>query len=360
MNNRIPGLILLAITLSPGALPAETETTVKPATPIQPARVKKTKPERAKKKPYLERIQFTPDINQNMTIAELLEQIPPSYAPEFTPKEIHLDEPFFIVNACAPASVANHLIWLDRLHFKNISKEEHPIVAGVKLINTLASEPYMRTIKGGSGTSMQNLVAGTYRFLGEKGIKVKKVTVISNSADPQPWNLTGYKVPFSLMQVEHRMPTIAEIKAALHQRAIVVNLFGKYKYVPQRAAKEGSTTAPAYLRRGGGHYMAPVGYGRYMQKVYDDDVIIYHDPADSPQDRQTSRYVRWVKATGGDAKLRMIKHEKPAESFRACEDNPDWKCYGTLGETYTLDKPLKDHKPNETVRILEALIIIEV
>ncbi len=360
MNKRTPCLLLLAITLSPVTLPADTQPTIEPAIPAKPARVKKTKPERAKKTPYLDRIQYTPDINQNMTIAELLEQIPPSYAAEFTPKEIHKDEPFFIANMCAPASVANHLLWLDRLHFKNISKEKHPIVAGVKLINTLGSEPYMRTIKGDSGTTMQNLVAGTYRFLGEKGIKVKKVTVISNSADPQPWNLTGYKVPFSLMQVEHRMPTVAEIKAALHQRAIVVNLFGKYEYVPERAAKKGSTAPPAYLRRGGGHYMAPVGHGRYVQKVYDDDVIIYHDPADPPQNQQKSRYVRWVKETGKNAKLRMIKREKPSESFRACEDNPDWKCYGTLGETYILDKALKDHKPNESVKILEALIVIEV
>ena len=58
----------------------------------------------------------------------------------------------------------------------------------------------------------------------------------------------------------------------------------------------------------------------------------------------------------------MIKREKPADhhAFRACKDNKNWICYGTVGDSYVRDKPIDDHKAGETIRILEALIVIEV
>jgi len=84
----------------------------------------------------------------------------------------------FKKNMCAPASVADHLLWLDKTAFKNITKESHPIMAGVDLVHTLSREQYMKTSTGGSGTSLGNVVTGTYEFLKDRGIPVKKITVI--------------------------------------------------------------------------------------------------------------------------------------------------------------------------------------
>ncbi len=364
MRMSILGIVTLAIVTMPIAIAADTKRVakpepVKPATPVQPAKVKKTKPDRAGKKPYDKRIPHTPDINQNMTIAELLEQIPAANHPEFTPpSEINVNEPFFMANMCAPASVTDHLLWLDKLHFKNITKEKHPVVAGVRLINTLGSKDYMNTVSGGSGTSIYRVVRGTYKFLEERGIDVKKVTIVSKSA--HPYYTLPYHTPVSLMQIEHRMPHIDETKAALHKRAIVLNLFGKYNLVPKRYNKETKKTEPAYLKRDGGHYFAPVGYGQIVKTVYQEDVIVYNNPAGEPQNKQQQEYIRWFRESGSNAKLRMIKKSKSNDPFRACEDNESWTCYGTLGDSYVRDKPLKDHGPNETVRVLEALIVIEV
>jgi len=360
----LAGLALIA--LIPFALAQERAAKPKATQPVQlekapatqPAELDK-KPSRAGKQPYIERLQFTPDINQNMTIAELLEQIPKANVPEFTPPgEINVNEPYFMENMCAPASVTNHLLWLDRVYFKNISKEQHSIVAGVRLVNLLGRTEYMNTVRGGSGTSIKNLVRGTHRFLEKKGIDVKKVTVISKSVHADLAD--SYEVPKGRLKLENRMPKNRETKTALRKRAIVINLFGKYELKAETKANEAGKGQNRYLKRTGGHYFAPVGYGQWVEKVYDDNIIIYHNPADTPQNKQKQQYVKWVKESGNNAKLRMIKKNKPSDAFRACSFNKNWTCYGTLGGTYVRDKPLKDHDDDETVRILEALIVIEV
>lgn len=365
MNNRAVLAGLALIVSVPFALAQErapkpkTTQTVKPVTPVQPAEIDK-KPSRAGKQPYIKRLEFTPDINQNMTIQDYLDQLPTAEAKKQAPEGLSLKTKMFKKNMCAPASVANHLVWLDRTAFKNITNESHPIIAGVNLINVLSREEYMRTSTGGSGTSLSNVVSGTYRFLKEKGIAVKKVTVISVSAHP---DYAGrYKVPPNRLRIENRMPKVQETRNALRKRTIVLNLFGKYKLFPGKDDIQVGKQQEVYLQRSGGHYIAPVGYGRVVKTVYDGDVIIYHNPADKPQNDEKQQYVHWFKETGANAKLRMIKLERPKnhEAFRTCKANKNWTCYGRLGDSYVRDKPLDDHKPGETVRILEALVVIEV
>lgn len=367
MNNRAVLAGLALIVSVPFALAQERAAKPKTVQPVQiekapatqPAQLEK-KPARAGKQPYIERLQFTPDINQNMTIQDYLDQLPAAEAKKQAPEGLSLKTKMFKKNMCAPASVANHLLWLDRTAFKNISNEAHPIIAGVDLIHILSRKEYMKTATGGSGTSLANVVSGTYRFLKEKGIPVKKVTVISISAHPD--YVDRYKVPSNRLRVENRIPKVQETRNALRKRTIVLNLFGKYKLFPGKDDIQVGKQQEVYLQRTGGHYIAPVGYGRVVNKVYDGDVIIYHNPADKPQNQQKQQYVKWLKETGANAKLRMIKLEKPGdhEVFRTCKQNKNWTCYGLLGDSYVRDKALDDHKPGEIVRILEALVVIEV
>ncbi len=333
--------------------------------PAEPAQLEK-KPARSKRgEPFTVRINTTPDINQNMSIGEFLQQIPKGRIPEFTPPpEIGQDAPMFYNNMCAPTAVANHLVWLDTHFFHQISEEQHPVIAGVELARILGGTNYMKTADTktydgitGTGTKIYNLVGGTYRLLQERGVTVKKVKVISVTAHPDIAELFG--VPNKRLTIEHRVPKVSEIKEALRRRAIVINLIGKYEIVPGRAEKNGKTTS-GYLERTGGHYFSPVGYGEDSKGDYDGRIIIYHDPADGGQTMKTQHHVEWLKEAQRNRTLRMIKKDEPDHSFRACKDNKNWTCYGELGDTYVRDKLLKDHGEGKRAHVLEGLIVIEV
>lgn len=376
-NCRILITLTLVLVLLPFASAQERASkpqTVKPADqPVQVEKLPATKPAQIDKKParskrgepFIVRINTTPDINQNMSIGEFLQQIPKGRIPEFTPPaEIGLNAPMFYNNMCAPTSVADHLVWVDTHFFHNISKEQNPVIAGVELARVLGGPNYMKTADTktydgitGTGTKIYNLVGGTFRLLKERGVTVKKVTVISVTAHSDIKALFG--VPNKRLTIEYRAPKVHEIKDALRRRAIVINLIGKYEIVPGRAKKDGKGTK-GYLLRTGGHYFSPVGYGEDSNGNYDGSMIIYHDPADGGQNMKTQQYVEWIRESEKNAGLRMFKKDKPDHSFRACKDNKNWTCYGELGDTYVRDKLLKDHGKDERAKILEGLIVIEV
>ena len=75
------------------------------------------KPQRVKKLPYYTRAATTPDVNQHMTWGQFIDQLPvkpPSIRAKYRPpQEIDLKWRVFEQNFCAPASVANNLMWLD-------------------------------------------------------------------------------------------------------------------------------------------------------------------------------------------------------------------------------------------------------
>ncbi len=359
-------LTVVAVALSAPGLAADTtrakkQQTVTPAQTAQPARVEKKQPKRSETgEAFTVRISTTPDINQHMKYEDFFAQIPKMRIGEFAGDYDSVEEKLFSKNMCAPASVANHMVWLDTHFFKGITDEQDPVIAGVELAHTLGGQKYMKTVSTGnkdksSGSTIYNVVTGTYRLLQERGVNVKRVAVISVSTHPE--HTVSFGVPAERLTVENRAPKVHEIKEALRRRAIVLNLFGKYTLAQETSAKEGGPGQNIYLNRGGGHYFAPVGYGEDKNGNYDGSMIIYHNPADSPQKKKRQQYKRWY--VGSD-KVRMIKKKKPNDDFRACSFNKNWTCYGTVDGTYTRDKPLVQHRIGEEVRILEALIVIEV
>ncbi len=365
-RNVLTCLSLIAFATIAGAQERATKSTT--AQPVQleksqatqPARVDK-KPARAKTgKPFTQRVSTTPDINQHMKYEDLFEQIPKTRISDFDGRYDSKQDKVFTKNMCAPASVANHLVWFDTHFYPNITKEKDPVIAGVELAHTLGGQDYMKTVSTGnkdksSGSTIHNVVKGAYRLLEERGVTVKHVKVISVSAHPSQANLYG--VQDTPLTIEHRAPKVHEIKEALRRKAIVLNLFGKYTLAKETGANEGGAGQDVFLNRGGGHYFAPVGYGQNAKGNYDGNYIIYHNPADSPQTKKRQQYKRWY---AGADKVRMIKKKAPTASFRACSFNKSWTCYGTLDGTYVRDKPLMEHRMGEEVRILEALIVIEV
>ena len=368
MNFRTVLAGLALIVLVPFALAQERAAKPKTAQPVQlekapatqPAELDK-KPTRAKTgEPFTQRIGTTPDINQHMKYEDFFAQIPKTRIADYEGNYDTLQDKLFSKNMCAPASVANHLVWLDTHFFPGITEEQDPVIAGVELVHTLGGQDYMKTVSTGSkdkssGSTLYNVVKGTYRLLEERGVNVKRVTVISVSVHPK--HTGSFGVPDNRLRVERRAPKVHEIKEALRRKAIVLNLFGKYTLAQETDANEGGAGQSIFLNRGGGHYFAPVGYGQDAKGNYNGNFIIYHNPADSPQKKKRQQYKRWY---AGSDKVRMIKKKKPGDDFRACSFNKNWTCYGTVDGTYTRDKPLAKHRMGEEVRILEALIVIEV
>jgi len=324
------------------------------------------KPKRAPREPYTERIATTPDINQHMTIGQFLKQIPPSEQPAYTPpSEIPLSTRVFEQNYCAPAAVADHLVWLDVHHFQQISSESDPVIAGVALAKILGEAEYMKTMSQpaadsydlpvGEGTTYEDLVRGAVNFLAAKKIPIKQVTIFSVWTPPE--RRSAFGLPLVPMEIERRAPTFSEMTRPLRRRTIVVHHFGHYRYQVEDV-RDGKVI-PDYLERTGGHWISPVGFDGDKSGNLAPGTVIYHDPAGGDQDKKTQVYHPWIRQTGPYHDLPLRQKKDPKYPELACKDDANWTCLGRLSGTYVRDKPIEQYAGGEPIEVLEGVVVIE-
>ncbi len=319
---------------------------------------------------FTARIDATPDVNQHMTYEQWLAQIPPRQRAKYTPPaEIGIKSKVFQENFCGPCSVADNLIYL-RKWFPEIRKESDDLVAGTLLARSLGMK-YMGTYNDpdpedfdpatGTGTSYKSLVDGTLAFLADQGIKAKKVTVIGYRAHASERKDYGH--PEMNIELHQRAPKIEEIKQALHRRAVVVQHYGHYDYKNARFSKDGKAEIRQYLLRTGGHYVAPVGYGVNKSGKQDPDMLIYHDPAGSYQDKKWQDYRKWVRQPKSAWQNLMLVNFRGSESIRHPDlADPNWpryEVYGSLLGTYVRDAPIDNPKQGQRYELLEGLIVVD-
>lgn len=251
----------------------------------------------------------SPDIDQTSTWSEYLSKLDPQTKAKYTPPdEYNLNWRVLPGNFCAPAAVANQLVWLDRTAFPKITTEKHSYAAAMQLADLLGRK-YMNTmthpkedengwvdIPEGTGTTAHELLGGALRFLKEKKIPVKAVNVVS-AVDYNlqgKFNTYGANVHYDIVK-----PELSDIKAALHRRSIIVTLHGYYEPTnlkdyelpkgPKRATGTGSKDKPPVLwsaprlERTGGHYTTPVGYNSGSARK------IYHHDSAGPDRKMTPR-----------------------------------------------------------------------
>jgi len=315
---------------------------------------------------FTDRIADTPDINQHMTWKQFLKQIPADKVAEYTPPdEINVNSRVFYENFCAPASTANHLVWLDRHGFPSITNESDPVIAGMKLARLLADTKYMQTISDpgpddfqpvvGSGTKIENFVSGTAKFLAEHNITIRDVTVISLWSPPSQASRFG--VPVSRLHIEKRPPKLYEVTRPLKGKTIVVTIIGKYDAVPPQFVD--GKLIPGYLNRVGGHYYSPVGYGDDGNGNYSGNTLIYHDPAGGYQDVKHQEYHQWLRQKGPNGELEMRENKAHRFPEINCKSQPQQTCLGRLKDTYVRNKPVEDHTGGKGIWVLEGVVVIE-
>lgn len=355
-----------------------TRITTQPAQPAQPAEMPEPdKPGLSSEPPpprrttqrvsYTARIASTADINQHMTWKQFLEQIPANRVAEYTPpEEINVNSRVYYENFCGPTSIADQLIWLDKNGFANIVDEGDPVIAGTMLARMLGDTKYMRTISEpgpddfdpvvGSGTKIENLVAGTAKYLAERKVKIKNVRVISAWSPPS--QAGRYGVAKSLLTLEQRLPNLYETTQPLRGKTIVVNIIGKYENVPPQFGN--GKLLPGYLSRVGGHYIAPVGNAEDAGGNYSANTVIYHDPGGSPQNAKKQHYYQWIREEGPGQSLALRSNDKPRFAELACKDDGSKTCLGKVSDTYVRDKRIEDHSSSDDIWIMEGVIVIEV
>jgi hypothetical protein len=334
------------------------------------------KPQRMKKLPYYTRAATTPDVNQHMTWGQFIDQLPvkpPSIRAKYRPpQEIDLDWRVFEQNFCAPASVANNLMWLDTNYFPQISKETNALAGGVFLARQLSGDDYFSTmnepgnpdgadpsfhLSEGTGTTFEAMINGTVRFLKEKDIPVKEVRWISLWAVPEA--KAKLKVGGAPLVMQRGFPTLDEVRSALQSRSVVVQIIGFYEFQVGEADDNG--VKPDSLVRTGGHYFSPVGFGRDADGNLSRDTFEYRDPASDKQDKQALHYHLWVTPTGQYRNLPLRKFRDGGAKYGslACpNEKKGWECLGRLNKTYLRGKQVEEHKGNERITVLEGMMVI--
>lgn len=372
------GLFGVAIQAQQRTAPERTEparVTVQPAVPVEkpgperPGRTTAAPPpaRTTERVAYTARIATTADINQHMTWKQFLAQIPADRVAEYTPpEEINVNSRVFYENFCGPTAVADQLIWLDRNGYGNTVDEEDPVIAGTALARLLGDTKYMRTLSEpgpddfdpvvGSGTKIENLVAGTAKYLAERKVGIRRVSVVSVWSPPS--QADRYGVAKSLLGIEQRLPNLYETTQPLRAKTIVVNIMGKYENVPPQFAN--GKLLPGYLKRTGGHYVAPVGNAQDAGGNYSANTVIYHDPAGSPQDATRQHYYQWIRQGGPNAGLALRSDDEPRFPELACKDDAKKTCLGKVGDTYVRDRRIEEHSPGDGIWIMEGVIVIEV
>lgn len=314
---------------------------------------------------YTARIASTPDINQHMTWEQFLKQIPkPLHAKYTPPAEIGVKSKVFFQNFCGPCSVADNLIYL-RGFYPQIHGEADPVAAGTFLARNLGfnylgtvtePDPEDLEVATGTGSSYKGLVKGTVQFLKERGVPVKGATVIGFRAHDSERAKYGH--PALPIEIRQRAPSLDEVRSAIRQRTVVVLHYGHYEYMPARAGGK----ARSYLRRTGGHYIAPVGYGLDDKNKPHPDWIIANDPAGSYQDQQRQVHHLWVrqpKGTFQNLELLNWRGDEPIRHPSLADPNrPQFESFGTLATTYVRDAPVASPKGKQRYEVLEGLIVI--
>lgn len=318
---------------------------------------------------YTSRIAKTPDINQHMTWEQMLGQIPAFMRKKYTPPaEIGVKSRVFYKNFCGPCSVADNLLYL-RKDFPQIGDHSNSVVSGTFLARSLGSN-YLDTLTNpsdedfdpvvGGGTSIKNIVKGTLDYLKEKKIKVKSVKVIS------VWAPSGerkeYGHPGTVIKTYQRPPTHKEIKDNLRKRSIIVSHYGHYDFKQPLKRFGLKTNTFPYLLRSGGHYVAPVGYGKNKYGKNDANMFIFNDPAGSSQDKQAQVYTKWIRQPKGMyANLPMLnKRETPRHPSYNYPLKKGYELLGNLGQTYIMDDAIVNPKRGDRIEVMESLIVIEV
>ena len=107
-------------------------------------------PKRMKVAPLYSRAATTPDVNQHMTWGQFIDQLPvkpPSIRMKYRPpNEIDLNWRVFEQDYCAPAVVANNLMWLDAYFFRQISNDTKLTAGGVFLALKHGGDKYFSTM----------------------------------------------------------------------------------------------------------------------------------------------------------------------------------------------------------------------
>lgn len=334
------------------------------------------KPKRMKVAPFYSRAATTPDVNQHMTWGQFIDQLPvkpPSIRMKYRPpKEIDLNWRVFEKNYCGPAAVANNLMWLDTNYFPQISKETNALAGGVFLARKLGGDKYFSTmnepgdpsgenpefhLSEGTGSTFEDMINGSVKFLKEKQIPVKEVQWISLWAAPEA--KSKLKLGGAPLVMKRRAPKLSEVKGALKSRSIIVQIFGHYEFTVGEATKNG--IKPDTLVRTGGHYFAPIGFGQDENGKLSENTFAYHDSASDKQDKQTQHYHAWLKSNGQykDLPLRKFRDGGAKYPSLACNnEKKGWECLGRLSDTYVRNKQVQDHMGNERIRVLEGMMVI--
>jgi len=261
----------------------------------------KNKGLKAPELPYLLRLGTTPDVNQHMKREQLLVQIPKADWKQFN--HVKAGERVFEgKDYCGPCTIANNLVWLRNNGHKQISQFDNPVTAGTKLAGLLGKKGFFNADAG--GTSYKNMVNGTMAFLHLRGIKPKRVRIYS-TVDRSNEDYKVGKVDFKFVK---RVPTPQDFKNILRRKAIVAMIYGHYrpggKDILSGSKRPWSTNM---LYRTGGHWVAPVGYGKNSMGKLSPDTIIVRNSAGGQQSKQAFAYFDFAKVNTNNAKYNMAK-----------------------------------------------------
>ena len=368
--------VLICLLVLPFAATIAQERAEKPRAKPTVIMKQPVKPKRMELAPWYSRAATTPDVNQHMTWGQFIDQLPvkpPSIRMKYRPpQEIDLNWRVFEQNYCAPAAVANNLMWLDANYFPQISDETNALAGGVFLARKLGGDAYFSTmnepgnpdgedpefhLSEGTGTTFEDMINGTVKFLKEKQIPVKEVRWISLWAAPEA--KSKLKLGGAPLVMERRAPKLDEVKSALRLRSIIVQIFGHYEFTVGEATNNG--VKPDSLVRTGGHYFAPVGFGKDEDGNLSENTFAYHDSASDKQDKQTQHYHTWLTPVGQykDLPLRKFREGGAKYASLACQnEEKGWECLGRLSNAYVRNKQVEDHAGNERIRVLEGMMVI--
>ena len=194
------------------------------------------------------------------------------------------------------------------------------------------------------------MVNGTIAFLQLRGITPMRVRIYS-TIDRSKENYKVGNIDFKFI---NQTPTPQDFKNVLRRKAIVAMIYGHYrpggKDILHGSKRPWATNT---LYRTGGHWVAPVGYGKNSSGKLSPDTIIVRNSAGGQQSKQTFSYFDFAKINANNANYNMAKlwRLKNGKS----EDR------GILNGHYVM-KPIPtgyyEEGKSDKLRVLEGLLFI--